>query len=109
MGPHPPMPMCSTWKPRRGPLALVGLYILAAGSPPSKNLSGVSHPWFFFISILSLGSAKDRPITDTDVQSDGRPLSLPGDSHGALHVRDAVAAARKMENPRMRHAGDMKI
>eukprot|EP00962_Isochrysis_galbana_P045173 scaffold17712_cov111-Isochrysis_galbana.AAC.6 len=37
----------------------------------------VSHPRFF-ISILSLGSAKDRPITDTDVQSDGRPLSLPG-------------------------------
>eukprot|EP00962_Isochrysis_galbana_P010698 scaffold2976_cov104-Isochrysis_galbana.AAC.2 len=38
-------------------------------------------------------AAKDRPITDTDVQSDRRPLALPGHSHGAVHVRDAVAAA----------------
>eukprot|EP00962_Isochrysis_galbana_P019523 scaffold5687_cov132-Isochrysis_galbana.AAC.5 len=37
------------------------------------------------------GAAKDRPITDNDVQSDGRPLALPGDTHGALHVCDAVS------------------
>eukprot|EP00962_Isochrysis_galbana_P029093 scaffold9273_cov128-Isochrysis_galbana.AAC.4 len=47
----------------------------------------------FSISILSLDAAKVRPITDTDVQSDGRPLALPRDSHGALPVCDAVAAA----------------
>jgi len=47
----------------------------------------------FSISILSLDAAKDRPITDTDVQSDGRPLALPGNSHGALPLRDEVAAA----------------
>eukprot|EP00962_Isochrysis_galbana_P044959 scaffold17563_cov117-Isochrysis_galbana.AAC.2 len=34
------------------------------------------------IFILSLGAAKFRPITVTDVQSDGRPLALPGDTHG---------------------------
>eukprot|EP00962_Isochrysis_galbana_P024289 scaffold7428_cov120-Isochrysis_galbana.AAC.2 len=49
------------------------------------------HSFFF----LSLDSAKDRPITDTDVQSDGRPLALPGDSHGVLHLRDDLAAARR--------------
>eukprot|EP00962_Isochrysis_galbana_P040347 scaffold14600_cov110-Isochrysis_galbana.AAC.3 len=40
-----------------------------------------------------LSSAKNRPITDTDVQSDGRPLALPRHSHGAHHLRAAVAAA----------------
>eukprot|EP00962_Isochrysis_galbana_P013856 scaffold3945_cov105-Isochrysis_galbana.AAC.2 len=47
----------------------------------------------FSISILSLDAAKVRPITDTDVQSDGRPFALPRDSHDALPLRDAVAAA----------------
>eukprot|EP00962_Isochrysis_galbana_P008919 scaffold2489_cov110-Isochrysis_galbana.AAC.2 len=47
----------------------------------------------FSIFILSLGAAKFRPITVTDVQSDGRPLALPGDSPSAPHVRAAVAAA----------------
>eukprot|EP00962_Isochrysis_galbana_P050743 scaffold22088_cov114-Isochrysis_galbana.AAC.1 len=37
------------------------------------------------------------------MQSDGRPLSLPGDSHGALPLRDAVAAAR----PTCRLCGSM--
>eukprot|EP00962_Isochrysis_galbana_P058759 scaffold31970_cov106-Isochrysis_galbana.AAC.1 len=45
----------------------------------------------FSISILSLGSAKDRPITDTDVQSDERPLALPRHPHGAARVRVALA------------------
>eukprot|EP00962_Isochrysis_galbana_P037295 scaffold12997_cov141-Isochrysis_galbana.AAC.1 len=36
-------------------------------------------------------AAKFRPITVTDVQSDGRPLALPGDTHGSPHVRAAVA------------------
>eukprot|EP00962_Isochrysis_galbana_P040603 scaffold14739_cov107-Isochrysis_galbana.AAC.3 len=40
------------------------------------------------------GAAKFRPITVTDVQSDGRPLALPGDSPSSPHVRAAVAAAR---------------
>eukprot|EP00962_Isochrysis_galbana_P014934 scaffold4278_cov129-Isochrysis_galbana.AAC.3 len=35
---------------------------------------------------LSLGAAKFRPITVTDVQSDGRPLALPGDSPRARHM-----------------------
>eukprot|EP00962_Isochrysis_galbana_P044776 scaffold17458_cov140-Isochrysis_galbana.AAC.3 len=55
----------------------------------------LSHPRFF-ISILSLGMAKDRPITDTDtdVQRDGRPLSLPGDSHGAACLAESTARAQ---------------
>eukprot|EP00962_Isochrysis_galbana_P021613 scaffold6380_cov121-Isochrysis_galbana.AAC.1 len=40
------------------------------------------------------GAAKYSPITVTDVQSDGRPRAVPRDSHGALPLRDAVAAAR---------------
>eukprot|EP00962_Isochrysis_galbana_P020893 scaffold6135_cov135-Isochrysis_galbana.AAC.1 len=47
----------------------------------------------FSISILYLGAAKNRPITVTDVQSDGRPLAVPRDTRGALLlVCDAVAA-----------------
>eukprot|EP00962_Isochrysis_galbana_P024580 scaffold7549_cov111-Isochrysis_galbana.AAC.11 len=38
------------------------------------------------------GAAKFRPITVTDVQSDGRPLALPGDTHGAPYVCAAVLA-----------------
>eukprot|EP00962_Isochrysis_galbana_P051953 scaffold23365_cov115-Isochrysis_galbana.AAC.11 len=56
------------------------------------SVAVVSHPRFF-ISILSFDAAKDRPITDTDVQSDGRRLRVSGDSRGALPIRDAVAAA----------------
>eukprot|EP00962_Isochrysis_galbana_P044466 scaffold17261_cov106-Isochrysis_galbana.AAC.7 len=44
----------------------------------------------FSIPILSLGSAKDRPITDTDVQSDERPLALPRHPHGAARVRAPI-------------------
>eukprot|EP00962_Isochrysis_galbana_P033835 scaffold11388_cov124-Isochrysis_galbana.AAC.1 len=33
----------------------------------------------FSIFILYLGAAKNKPITVTDVQSDGRPLALPRD------------------------------
>eukprot|EP00962_Isochrysis_galbana_P010558 scaffold2922_cov125-Isochrysis_galbana.AAC.1 len=40
------------------------------------------------------GAANYSPITVTDVQSDGRPRAVPRDSHGALPLRDAVAAAR---------------
>eukprot|EP00962_Isochrysis_galbana_P030527 scaffold9905_cov117-Isochrysis_galbana.AAC.16 len=42
---------------------------------------------FFFCA------AKNKPITVTDVQSDGRPLALPRDSYRAPHVCAAVAAA----------------
>eukprot|EP00962_Isochrysis_galbana_P047322 scaffold19272_cov129-Isochrysis_galbana.AAC.3 len=38
------------------------------------------------------GAAKYSPITVTDVQSDGRPRAVPRGSHGALPLRDAVAA-----------------
>eukprot|EP00962_Isochrysis_galbana_P024259 scaffold7421_cov131-Isochrysis_galbana.AAC.1 len=41
-----------------------------------------------------VNAAKFRPITVTDVQSDGRPLALPGDSPSSPHVCAAVAAAR---------------
>eukprot|EP00962_Isochrysis_galbana_P004037 scaffold1124_cov131-Isochrysis_galbana.AAC.12 len=40
------------------------------------------------------GAAKYSTITVTDVQSDGRPRAVPRDSHGALRLRDAAAAAR---------------
>eukprot|EP00962_Isochrysis_galbana_P061725 scaffold43165_cov129-Isochrysis_galbana.AAC.1 len=46
----------------------------------------------FSISILYLDVAKNKPITVTDVQSDGRPLAIPRDPRGALLVCDAVAA-----------------
>eukprot|EP00962_Isochrysis_galbana_P012484 scaffold3541_cov117-Isochrysis_galbana.AAC.5 len=39
-------------------------------------------------------AAKYSTITVTDVQSDGRPRDVPRDSHGALHLCDAAAAAR---------------
>eukprot|EP00962_Isochrysis_galbana_P004135 scaffold1148_cov108-Isochrysis_galbana.AAC.7 len=42
------------------------------------------------VSAVLLGAAKNRPITVTDVQSDGRPLAIPRDPRGALPVRDAV-------------------
>eukprot|EP00962_Isochrysis_galbana_P052360 scaffold23777_cov135-Isochrysis_galbana.AAC.1 len=32
------------------------------------------------------GAAKNSPITVTDVQSDGRPRAVPGDTHGASHA-----------------------
>eukprot|EP00962_Isochrysis_galbana_P007968 scaffold2172_cov130-Isochrysis_galbana.AAC.11 len=38
------------------------------------------------------GAAKDRPITATDVQSDGRPLALPRHSHGAYCLCAAICA-----------------
>eukprot|EP00962_Isochrysis_galbana_P046269 scaffold18575_cov104-Isochrysis_galbana.AAC.5 len=81
------------WHARRSTLDALHELTLTQTSV-SRDGALLSHPRFF-ISILSLGTAKDKPITDTDVQSDGRPLSLPGDSHGALPLlRDAVAAAR---------------
>eukprot|EP00962_Isochrysis_galbana_P054701 scaffold26301_cov132-Isochrysis_galbana.AAC.1 len=40
------------------------------------------------------GAANNRPITVTDVQSDGRPRDVPGDSLSAQHLRAAAAAAR---------------
>eukprot|EP00962_Isochrysis_galbana_P004031 scaffold1124_cov131-Isochrysis_galbana.AAC.6 len=43
---------------------------------------------------VSCGAAKYRPITVTDVQSDGRPRAVPRDPRGALPIRDAVAAVR---------------
>eukprot|EP00962_Isochrysis_galbana_P013377 scaffold3808_cov112-Isochrysis_galbana.AAC.8 len=59
----------------------------------------MSHPRFF-TSILSfiflyLDTAKDRPITDTDVRNDGRRLRVPGDSRSALPVRHALAAGER--------------
>eukprot|EP00961_Rhodomonas_salina_P121568 1637025-Rhodomonas_salina.1 len=39
-------------------------------------------------------AANNRPITVTDVQSDGRPRDVPGDSLSAQHLRAAAAAAR---------------
>eukprot|EP00962_Isochrysis_galbana_P012857 scaffold3649_cov108-Isochrysis_galbana.AAC.3 len=46
--------------------------------PPANSRSAsVSHPH---------AAKKDRPITDTDVQSDERRLRVPGDPHGALPV-----------------------
>eukprot|EP00962_Isochrysis_galbana_P005773 scaffold1557_cov108-Isochrysis_galbana.AAC.7 len=39
------------------------------------------------------GAAKYSPITVTDVQIDGRPRAVPRGSHGALPLRDAMAAA----------------
>eukprot|EP00962_Isochrysis_galbana_P044183 scaffold17061_cov93-Isochrysis_galbana.AAC.2 len=40
----------------------------------------------FSIFVLSLGEAKNRPITFTDVQSDGRPLALPRDPYCVLRA-----------------------
>eukprot|EP00962_Isochrysis_galbana_P056447 scaffold28406_cov112-Isochrysis_galbana.AAC.2 len=42
------------------------------------------------------GSAKDRSITATDVHSDGRPLELPRDPHGAFLVRDARCSSGRV-------------
>eukprot|EP00962_Isochrysis_galbana_P044038 scaffold16943_cov121-Isochrysis_galbana.AAC.1 len=56
----------------------------------AEGAVGVVHPGVasavFSIFILSLGAAKNRPITVTDVQSDGRPFALPRDSYRAPHV-----------------------
>eukprot|EP00962_Isochrysis_galbana_P020249 scaffold5907_cov120-Isochrysis_galbana.AAC.4 len=43
------------------------------------------------------GAANNRPITVTDVQSDGRPRDVPGDSRGAQHLRAAAAAKHEWE------------
>eukprot|EP00962_Isochrysis_galbana_P047343 scaffold19288_cov142-Isochrysis_galbana.AAC.2 len=41
------------------------------------------------------GTAKDRPITDIDLQNDGRRLRVPGDPCSALPVRHALAAGER--------------
>eukprot|EP00962_Isochrysis_galbana_P018575 scaffold5362_cov100-Isochrysis_galbana.AAC.5 len=46
------------------------------------------------------GAAKNKPITVTDVQSDGRPFALPRDSYRAPHVCAAVAAACRVREIR---------
>eukprot|EP00962_Isochrysis_galbana_P004912 scaffold1352_cov129-Isochrysis_galbana.AAC.4 len=56
---------------------------LTAADGGSFIKTSLSHPRFF-TSILSSDTAKDRPITDTDVQNDGRRLRVHGDPCSAL-------------------------
>eukprot|EP00962_Isochrysis_galbana_P024183 scaffold7393_cov101-Isochrysis_galbana.AAC.1 len=49
------------------------------------------------------GAANNRPITVTDVRSDGRPRDVPGDSLSAQHLRAAAAAERLL---RRRHGAE---
>eukprot|EP00962_Isochrysis_galbana_P038554 scaffold13700_cov136-Isochrysis_galbana.AAC.5 len=41
---------------------------------------------FLHLHFLSLGAAKNRPITVTDVQSDGRPLALYPEIRTTRHM-----------------------
>jgi len=62
----------------------------------------------FSIFILYLGAAKNKPITVTDVQSDGRPLAIPRDPRGALLllVCDAVAAVGPLSSVLIINSGN---
>eukprot|EP00962_Isochrysis_galbana_P019098 scaffold5558_cov131-Isochrysis_galbana.AAC.3 len=51
-------------------------------------------------NIKGVDAAKNKPITVTDVQSDGRPFALPRETYRAPHVCAAVAAIRFMYNLR---------